>query len=177
MSFRALPRTILIVAVATVGAATVNAQASAEYGAVTSNSSGAAVALKPLFPKIVLPDGTSNAPAGTPSSPTYLTSGAADAAAKTNRQYLQDHSGTDAAQISLHSVPDHAHVWVDERFVGDTSMELKLAPGHHRVIVRAANMQDSSLDLNLAAKQTQTIEVPMKSRYQNQVTIHWPSQK
>jgi len=32
-------------------------------------------------------------------------------------------------------------------------------------------------DFDLTAKQTQAIDLAMKSSYQNQVIIHWPSQK
>jgi hypothetical protein len=170
-------RTIVVVALAAAGAVSAHGQAAAEYGAMTANSAGATAAVKVPFPNITLPGSTSNAPAAPPTTSTYLPAGAAEAAAEANRQYLQDHSGPDAAQISVHSVPDHAHVYVDTRFVGDASLNLKLAPGRHQVVVRAANMQESTLDLDLKAKQTQSIEVPMKSRYQNQVAIHWPSQK
>jgi hypothetical protein len=74
-------------------------------------------------------------------------------------------------------VPDHAQAWIDGRFVGPTPLDMKLAPGHHRLLVRAPNMQESVQDFDLAAKQAQSIDLPLKSSSQNQVIVHWPSQK
>jgi hypothetical protein len=38
-------------------------------------------------------------------------------------------------------------------------------------------MQQVTRDFDLTAKQAQAIDLPMKSSYQNQVIIQWPSQK
>jgi hypothetical protein len=39
-------------------------------------------------------------------------------------------------------------------------------------------MQESMREFDLAAKQTQSIDLPLKSAYQGQVNIHWsPQQK
>jgi hypothetical protein len=54
---------------------------------------------------------------------------------------------------------------------------MKVAPGHPQVLVRAPNMHEAVQEFDLAAKQAQSIDVPLKSSYQNQVILHWPSQK
>jgi hypothetical protein len=100
-----------------------------------------------------------------------------EAAAKANLQFFQAHAGPTAAEIAVRTVPDHASTWVDGRFVGPAPMTLKLAPGHHQILVRALAMRDYTQEFDLAAKQSQPINVALKSSVQNQVVIHWPAQK
>jgi PEGA domain-containing protein len=176
MSLRIVRNSTALFVLILSGTAFMYGQSAAEYGVMTGNLGGGAVSGKPLvpFPNITTPAnpasaGTapaSGAPAGTP-----------EEAAKANRQYFQTHSGADAAQIAVHTVPDHAQAWIDGRFVGPTPLDMKLAPGHHRLLVRAPNMQESVQDFDLAAKQAQSIDLPLKSSSQNQVIVHWPSQK
>jgi len=156
------------------GAVAIHGQAAAEYGMAMGNSAGITTAMKPPVPNLGLPETTSNAGPGAAAG---VPGGTAESAAKTNRQFFQSHSGPDAAQIAVHTVPDHAQVWIDAKYLGPTPLDLKLAPGHHQVLVRAPNMQESVREFDLTAKQTQSIDLPMKSSYQNQVTIHWSSQK
>src|ERR1700693_1363196 len=158
-------------------AVAMHGQAAADYGLATGNSAGMTSILRPPVPNRGLPESTSNPGSGPASSSAGVPGGTAEAAAKTNRQFFQNHSGPDAAQIAVHTVPDHAQAWIDGKFVGPTPLDLKLTPGHHQVLVRAPNMQQVTRDFDLTAKQTQSIDLPMKSSYQNQVIIHWPSQK
>lgn len=159
------------------GAVAMHGQAAAEYGLAMGNSAGITTALKPPVPNMGLPETTSNAGPGAASSSAGVPGGTAESAAKTNQQFFQSHSGPDAAQIAVHTVPDHAQAWIDGKYLGPTPLDLKLAPGHHQVLVRAPNMHESVREFDLTAKQTQSIDLPMKSSYQNQVIIHWPSQK
>lgn len=159
------------------GAVALHAQAAMEYGMATANSAGITTALKPPVPNLGLPETTSNTGPGGASSSAGVPGGTAESAAKTNLQFFQTHSGPGAAQIAVHTVPDHAQAWIDGKFVGPTPLDLKLAPGHHQLLVRAPNMHESVREFDLAAKQTQSIDLPLKSAYQNQVVIHWPSQK
>ena len=154
-----------------------HAQSVVEYGAMTANSAGAAASARPLIPmpNFEIP-GSPSGP-GAASGPGGVAGGTAEAAAKTNLQFFQTHSGPDAAQVAVHTVPDHASAWIDSKFVGPTPLTLKLAPGHHQVLVRAPNMQETARELDVTAKQAQSIDVALKSAYQNQVVIHWPSQK
>jgi hypothetical protein len=129
------------------------------------------------MPNFGIPGSPSGAGPGAASGPGGVAGGTAEAAAKTNLQFFQTHSGPDAAQVAVHTVPDHASAWIDGRFVGPAPLMLKLAPGHHQVLVRAPNMQETMRELDVTAKQAQSIDVTLKSAYQNQVVIHWPSQK
>jgi|ERR1019366_586894 hypothetical protein len=179
MSLRTLLRYCGATVLATlIGSLAMHGQSAAEYGIMTSNSGAAATAsAKSTFPKITLPGSPSSAAPSAPSSSASAPVVTPEAAAKTNRQFFQEHSGPNAAQVSLHSVPDHAQAWIDGKFVGPTPLDLKLAPGHHRTLVRAPNMQDSVREFDVTAKQTQAMDFPLKPGYQSQVTIQWPSQK
>lgn len=161
------------------GTAVMYGQAAVEYGVMTGNSAGVAASGKALvpFPSITLPGSPASAAPGAASSSAGVPAGTAEAAATTNKTFFQTHAGPDAAHVAVHTVPDHAQAWIDGKFVGPAPLDLKLAPGHHQLLVRAPNMQESMREFDLTAKQTQSIDLPLKSSYQNQVVIHWPSQK
>jgi len=159
------------------GAVAMHGQAVMEYGAATGTSAAVTAAVKPPVPNLGLPETTPNAGSGAALKSPGVLVGNADSAAQTNRQFFQSQSGPNAGQVALHTVPDHAQAWIDGKFVGLTPLDLKLAPGRHQMVVRAPNMQEVARDFDLNAKQTQSIDLPMKSSYQNQVIIHWPSQK
>jgi hypothetical protein len=162
MSLRTLHHCAVAIVFTLMGTAAMHGQSAVEYGVMTSNSAGAVASVKLPVPKMGLPDSPSSAGPSAASSSTPIPVRTPEAAAKTNRQFFQDHSGPDAAQVSLRTVPDHAQAWIDSRFVGATPLDLKLAPGHHRVMVRAPNMPESVREFDLAAKQAQFIDLPQK---------------
>jgi len=169
MSLNGLRRGFLIALLGFASVATVQAQSAAEYGSLTSKSGVAASRAKLPDPKVALPTPASGAQS--PHLPTA--SGEPDAA--TNRLALQRRAGPDAAEILLRSVPDHSLVWIDGLFAGTTPLELKLAPGRHRVLMRASNMEDGHQEVELLGKQTRQIVVSLKSRYSNKVYLNWPT--
>jgi hypothetical protein len=176
-----LPRTlrscVVLFILIFAGAVAMHGQAVMEYGAATGTSAGVTAAVKPPVPNLGLSETAPNAGSGAALKSPGVPVGNAESAAQTNRQFFQSQSGPNAGQVSIHTVPDHAQAWIDGKFVGPTPLDLKLAPGHHQMVVRAPNMQEVVRDFDLNAKQTQSIDLPMKSSYQNQVIIHWPSQK
>jgi hypothetical protein len=174
MLLRTLRHCVVLSVFISTGAVAMHGQAAAEYGMAVGNSAGITTALKPPVPNVGLPETASKAGPGAAAG---VPGGTAESAANTNRQFFQSHSGPDAGQVAVHTVPDHAAAWIDGKFMGPTPLDLKLAPGHHQVLVRAPNMNEVVRNFDLNAKQTQSIDLPMKSSYQNQVVIHWPSQK
>lgn len=174
MLLRTLRHCVVVSVFILTGAIAMHGQAAAEYGMAVGNSAGITTALKPPVPNVALPETASKAGPGAAAG---VPGGTAETAAKTNRQFFQSHAGADAGQVAVHTVPDHTAAWIDGKFVGPTPLDLKLAPGRHQVLVRAPNMHEVVRDFDLNAKQTQSIDLPMKSSYQNQVIIHWPSQK
>jgi len=151
-----------ILAFVAVGVA--HAQAAAEYGAVVGNSSTAAAGAKIKVPNVKLPEpGGASAPAaGKPAAGAAAKAVTHDAAAAANRQYLESLAGADAATVSLKSTPEHAQVFVDTRFVGPAPMELKLAPGHHDIMVRATGMETIRQSVELVAKTPREFSLTLK---------------
>jgi hypothetical protein len=98
-----------------------------------------------------------------------------EAAAKANLQFFQIHAGPAAAEIAVRTVPDHASAWIDGKFVGAAPLTIKLAPGHHQILVRSVAVHEYMQDFDLAAKQSETIDVALKAAAQNQVVIQWPA--
>ncbi len=159
------------------GAASMHGQAAAEYGVITANSAGVAASGKLAIPSIALPGTSSSAGPGASPNAAGAPAITPEEAARTNREFFQSHSGANAARISLRTAPVLAQAWIDGRFVGPAPLDLTLAPGHHRVLVRAPNMQESAQEFDLAARQTQPIDFVMKASAQSTVVLHWPSQK
>jgi hypothetical protein len=159
-------------------ASSLRAQGIVEYGVITGTAAGAAASAKPLipFPNFGLPGSPSPA-APAVSAPAGAAAMTPEAAAKANLQFFQAHAGPTAAEIAVRTVPDHASTWIDGKFVGPAPLTLKLAPGHHQILVRAISMHEYTQEFDLAAKQTQSIDVALKTSVQNQVVIRWPSQK
>lgn len=163
------------------GTLRLNAQAAAEYGMATANAAGAATGGRALipFPNINIPQpGGANAPGGAPGQAAggaRVTAGTAESAAKTNLEFFQSHAGADAGHVIARAVPEHAMAWIDGRFVGPAPIDLKLPPGHHQLLLRSPSMQQTIKEFDVTAKQNQTIDLTMKSAYQSQVTVHWPS--
>jgi len=177
-SFRYSTALLVVTLLGILGTGVAHAQAAAEYGMMTGNSAGLAASGRPLipFPNVGNLGNTPGA-AGAVSGPAGVAAGTAEAAAKTNLQYFQANAGANAAHIAINTVPDKASAWIDGRFVGAAPLNLKLAPGHHQILIRSPNMQESTQGFDLSAKQSQAINVALKSAYQSQVTIQWPSKK
>lgn len=77
----------------------------------------------------------------------------------------------------MRTVPENASVWIDGKLVGPAPFDLKVAPGHHELLVRSPNMQQSTQDINLTPKQVLPVEFALKSAYPSQMILKWPSQK
>ena len=161
------------------GTSALHAQGAAEYGLATATTGSAGSSGKALvpFPNITLPGSGSSSATGPAPASSGVPGGTAESAAKGNMQFFQSHAGASAASVSIHTAPDHASVWIDGRFLGPAPVSLKLAPGHHQALVRAPNMQESTRPFDVDAKQALPLEFALKSSYQNQVVLHWPSQK
>jgi hypothetical protein len=175
MSLRTLTLCAAAIVFALTSVTAMHAQAAVEYGAIVSNSAGTAATIKPPTPNLRLPDNISSAGSPAPLNPTANPGGTTADTAKANLQFFQDHSGPDAAALSLHTVPDHVQVWIDDKFVGSSPLDLKLGPGHHRVFASGPDKLESVREFDLAAKQKQSIDLPLKSGYQDQITIQGSS--
>jgi hypothetical protein len=178
MTLNILSYSAALLVFATLGTVPMRAQAIVEHGVMTGSEVGAAVSAKPLIPTPNL--GLPLSPSPAAPAVTGLAGAAAmtpEAAAKANLQFFQANAGPTAAEIAVRTIPNHASTWIDGKFVGPAPLTLKIAPGHHQILVRAVAMHEYTQEFDLAAKQTQSIDVALKTSVQNQVVIHWPSQK
>jgi hypothetical protein len=177
MTLKILRNSAALLVFAILGITSAHAQGIVEYGVMTGTAAGAAAASgKPLIP---MPNfgnlmgaaaggpAVSNAPGAASMTP--------EASAKANVQSFQTHAGPTAAEIAVRTVPDHASTWIDGKYVGPAPLTIKLAPGHHQILVRSLAMREYMQDFDLAAKQSQTVDVALKPAAQNQVVVHWPA--
>ncbi|HET9399542.1 MAG TPA: PEGA domain-containing protein [Candidatus Acidoferrales bacterium] len=162
---RSAIRLFTLSALAALFAIAAHAQAATEYGGLVGNSSTAATSAKIKVPNMKVPDpgnaNSSSAP-GQPKTASSAKPLSPDEAAAANRQYLLTQAGASAATLSLRSTPDHAQIFVDTRFVGAAPLDLKLAPGHHEVMIRAQGMETAHQSLDLTAKKSRPLAVTLK---------------
>ncbi len=133
-----------------------------EYGSTTSKAAGAAAGVGKVAPK-----------PGAPSEPaaTHMPAQTGGAKIEANLRTLRQRAGADAAKVSLRSTPDHAQVWIDGLFIGTTPLEVTLAPGSHQLEMRGAATELIRQKIELAAKQTREITLPLNSSYPSQVSV------
>ena len=166
MTLNILRYSATLLVFATLGTASIRAQVIVEHGVMTGTEAGATASAKPSIPvpNLGLPGPSPVAPAV--SSPAGSAAMSPEAAAKANLQFFQAHAGPTAAEIAVRTVPDHASTWIDGKFVGPAPLTLKLAPGHHQILIRAVAMHEYTQEFDLAAKQTQSIDVALKTSVQ-----------
>jgi len=177
MTLKILRNSAAVFVFTVLGVASMRTQGIVGYGVMTGTVAGAAASSKPLIPAptLGLPVSTSSS-APPVSRPAGAFSMTPEAVSKANVQFFQAHAGPTAAEIAVRTVPDHASTWIDGKFVGPAPLTLKIMPGHHQILVRAVAMHEYTQEFDLTAKQTQSIDVALKTSVQNQVVIHWPSQ-
>jgi hypothetical protein len=179
MSLRTLCYWTALFVLVFLGTTRLCAQSAVESGILSGNSAGVAASAKPLvtFPKI----GNPGQPSSSSSTPSPASTGTpvatAEATAKSNLLFFQSHSGPDAGQVVVQTVPEHSMAWIDGKFVGPAPVNLKLAPGHHQVLVRSPNMHEAIKDFDVTAGQAQSLDFVLKPANPSQVIVHWPSQK
>jgi len=154
----------------------VRAQAAAEYGSLASSAAAAGARAKAPSPGIVFPGAKPSAAAPKAASRSSrsmepLTLPTGPSAATLNCNALRERAGSDAAKLSVRSVPDRSMVWVDGLFVGTTPMELELAPGAHRVEVDGTGMKIHRQTIELSPKQSQELVVQLEPRYQTKIVL------
>lgn len=159
------PRCLLVLVFGLMGVTGARGQAAAEYGSTTAKSAATAAGVKPPKPSVDVPT------VGQPGS-AHLPIQNGEKVAAANRRAFEELAGSEAAKVSLGSVPVRAQVWVDGKFVGTAPLELTLAPGPHHVEMRSPGMEWARQDLRLVPKQTQQVVLSLKPRYSQRITLH-----
>jgi PEGA domain len=139
-------------------------QSAAEYGSVTSKSTATAAGAKLSKPDMAPPAGQSQS--------AHLPIRTGESVAAANVRALQERAGPDATKLSLRSVPDRAQVWVNERFVGATPLDLMLAPGRYRLEMRGAGLERGRQEVEVLPKQSRVVVLSLTPRYPKKVSLH-----
>jgi PEGA domain len=179
MSLRTLCYLTALFVWVSLGTTGLRAQSAVESGILSGNSAGVAASAKPLvtFPKIQNPGQPSSSSATPSQGSAGAPSATPEATAKSNLLFFENHSGPDPGQIAVRTVPEHGMAWIDGKFIGSAPVNLKLAPGHHQVLVRSPNMHEATKDFEVTARQEQSLDFVLQPAKPSQVIVHWPSQK
>jgi PEGA domain len=144
------------------GAHIARAQAMAEAGMVTSNSSTAASATK----------SNSSTPANSPARPSsqHLLAKTGPPPPDVNRKEFEDNAGQNAGKVLFRSAPDGAEIFVNDLIVGRTPLLMMLAPGNYKIEMRGPRGETGHAAIGVLAKETQTIKITLKQRYPSSVS-------
>jgi hypothetical protein len=152
------PAILLFSAVASV-------QSSAENsGQSTAATSAASVQAKPDAPAT---------PANTvedPAKPQHLAPPLGPPPDLANRQALEQHAGKNACKLLLRSTPSTAQVFVDGAFVGNSPLELVVAPGKYQIEMRGQRLDSARRTVDLLPRETREVALPLAARYPTHVT-------
>jgi hypothetical protein len=139
-------------------------QAAAEAAGATSVSSSAATGAKvSTFPSSTPPQAQSKSPhllAPIPQRPEI-----------TNRQALEQKSGTHPGKLLLRSTPSAAQVWINGMFVGSTPLLLVVAPGKYHVELRGMRMEHAVSAVDLLPNETRTVALALSARYPTRASV------
>jgi len=89
-----------------------------------------------------------------------------------NCRALKERAGSEAARLSVRSLPAGSMVWVDGLFVGTTPVELELALGAHQVELDATGMKTHRQAVELGARQLRELSVRLEPRYATKIVLH-----
>jgi hypothetical protein len=87
-----------------------------------------------------------------------------------NRQVLEQHAGSDACKLLLRSTPSAAQVFVDGAFVGNSPLEIVVAPGKYQIEMRGQRLDSAKRQVDLLPRETREVALPLTARYPTHVT-------
>jgi hypothetical protein len=87
-----------------------------------------------------------------------------------NRQALEQHAGKNACKLLLRSTPSTAQVFVDGAFVGNSPLELVVAPGKYQIEMRGQRLDSARRTVDLLPRETREVALPLAARYPTHVT-------
>jgi hypothetical protein len=87
-----------------------------------------------------------------------------------NRQALEQHAGKNACKLLLRSTPSTARVFVDGAFVGNSPLELVMAPGKYQIEMRGPRLDSAQRQVDLLPRETRDVAMSLTARYPTHVT-------
>jgi hypothetical protein len=143
------------------------AAASAQSSADNAGQSSLAPATAPVQSKEAsAPDTTAQQPA----KPQHLAAPPGPSSGSVNRQVLEQHAGKDACKLLLRSTPSTAQVFVDGAFVGNSPLEIIVAPGKYQIEMRGQRLDSAKRQVDLLPRETREVALPLTARYPTHVT-------
>jgi hypothetical protein len=143
--------------------------ANAQSSAANPRESSAASAADPV-------QSTADAPAAPattaqdPAKPQHLAAPPGPPSDLANRQALEQHAGKNACKLLLRSTPSTAQVFVDGAFVGNSPLELVVAPGKYQIEMRGHRLDSARRQVDLLPRETREVALPLTARYPTHVT-------
>jgi hypothetical protein len=147
----------------------VSAAVSARSWAENPRESSAVPAAAPVQTRSEAPA----APATTaqdPAKPSQLAAPPGPPSDLVNRQALEQHAGKNACKLLLRSTPSKAQVFVDGAFVGNSPLELVVAPGKYQIEMRGQRLDSARRQVDLLPRETREVALPLTARYPTRVT-------
>jgi len=87
-----------------------------------------------------------------------------------NRQALEQYAGKNACKLLLHSTPSTARVFVDGAFVGNSPLQLVVAPGKYQIEMRGQRLDSARRVVDLLPRETRDVAISLTERYPTHVT-------
>jgi PEGA domain len=147
----------------------VSAAASAQSPAENPQQSSAASAASPVQTKSDAL-ATPPTPEQDPAKPQHLAAPLGPPSDLVNRQALEQHAGKNACKLLLRSTPSTAQVFVDGAFVGNSPLELVVAPGKYQIEMRGQRLDSARRVVDLLPRETREVALSLTARYPTHVT-------
>jgi PEGA domain-containing protein len=154
---REISRTLALLALLAIWTHSVHAQALAEAGMVSSNSSVAASSANSPPAKFATPAAHSSSP--------HLLERTGPPPSEVNRKEIEDNAGENAGKVLFRSVPDGADIFVNDLVVGRTPLLMVIAPGKYKIEMRGARQETGRTTIGVLPKETQTVVIQLKQKY------------
>ena len=142
--------------------------ASAQSSAENSGQPSATAAAAPLQRKSEASAPETNAQ--DPAKPQHLAAPPGPSSDLVNRQALEQHAGKNACKLLLRSTPSTAQVFVDGAFVGNSPLEIVVAPGKYQIEMRGQRLDSARRQVDLLPRETREVALPLAARYPTHVT-------
>jgi hypothetical protein len=144
-----------------------SAAASAQSSAENSGQASAAPAAAPAQRKS---DGSAPETTEQPAKLQHLAAPVGPSSDLVNRQALEQHAGENACKLLLRSTPSRAQVFVDGAFVGNSPLEIVVAPGKYQIEMRGQRLDSAKRQVDLLPRETREVALPLTARYPTHVT-------
>jgi hypothetical protein len=166
-------------AIALLSARPTAAQAAAEYGHIATGTSASTTGISKKLDSAAnkldsaLPQIKQKSSAPAASNQAAVATGSEKSLADANRRGLEEAAGPNAATLSLKSLPVKAAVRINGKPVGQTPLQLSLAPGTYHIEMEGPRMEAGKQQLDLSPKETRQVELQLSAapRYPSHITL------